>query len=245
MLLQTESHVVAKVLADQLVALEQGTGSDEVQWKDVAVHSCKILNASGKFLFVTASQLIGNADAVSHARDDGLQIVTVPDNIHAEVAGRKDVNGAPIRDLSVYQSEWNNSFKFKWVPVEKLRPNEREVYDQVGAIANLVGGLPRHVQDIRVSETMRQDFVSGCDALGLWDPETNCIVIRRDQLRSLDLFAGVLLHEIAHARSGHGDVTREFEDELTEIIGVTAAAAVLPNKNSLRRSFWGKGEPHT
>jgi hypothetical protein len=63
--------------------------------------------------------------------------------------------------------------------------------------------------------------------------------IRRDQLKSLDAFAGVLLHEIAHARSGCDDVTREFENELTELLGVAAAAAVsAPRKGERKRSFW-------
>lgn len=239
MLLQTESHAVAKVLADQLMAQEQGTGSDEVRWKDVAVHACKILSASGSYLFVKASQLIDNASAVNHARDDGLKIVTVPDNIHAEVAGAKDIAGAPIRDLGVYQTEWSNSFKFIWITPETMTASEREVFSMAATIAGLVGGLPTKVKAVRVSKTMRQDFVSGADALGLWDLETSSIVIRRDQLGALDSFAGVLLHEIAHARSGHDDVTREFENELTELLGVTAAAAVSkPEKQPQRRSFW-------
>lgn len=239
MLLQTGSQAVAKVLADQLMALEQGTGSDEVRWKDVAVHACKILSASGAYLFVTASQLMDNASAVNHARDDGLKIVTVPDNIHAEVTGAKDIEGAPIRDLGVYQSEWNNSFKFTWVTPDKMTDAEREVFSQAFAIAGLVGGVPTKVKEIRVSKTMRQEFVSGTDAVGLWDAETASIVIRRDQLKSLDAFAGVLLHEIAHARSGCDDVTREFENELTELLGVTAAAAVSASgKEERKRSFW-------
>ena len=71
MLLQTRSETVAKVLADQLVALQRGIGSDEIGWKDVAVHACKILNASGAYLFVTASQIMVNASAIDHARGTG------------------------------------------------------------------------------------------------------------------------------------------------------------------------------
>jgi hypothetical protein len=239
MLLQTESQVVAKVLADQLMALEQGTGSDEVRWKDVAVRACKILSASGAYLFVTASQIMDNASAVNHARDDGLKIVTVPDNIHIEISGTKDIDGAPIRDLGVYQSEWNNSFSFSWITLEKMTDAEREVFSKASAIAGLAGGLPTKVKEIRVSKTMRQDFLSGTDAVGLWDSGTASIVIRRDQLKSLDAFAGVLLHEIAHAKSGHDDVTREFENELTELLGFAAAAAVsTPEKPVHKSSFW-------
>jgi hypothetical protein len=239
MLLQTKSPAVAKALADQLRALEQGTGSDEVRWKDVAVHACKILSASGSYLFVTASQLIENVNAVDHARKDGHTIVTVPDNIHAEVAGAKDVDGAPIRDLSVYQAEWNSSFKFDWLPLEKMTQAERRIFSQAPAISGIVGGLPKHVKAVRISKTMRPDFISGTDAEGLWDPVTSSIVIRRDQLRSLAQFAGTLLHELAHARSGHDDVTREFENELTELLGTVAAAAVpVGRKVQGRRPFW-------
>jgi hypothetical protein len=240
MLLQTRSETVAKVLANQLVALERGMGSDEVNWKDVAVHACKILNASGQYLFVTASQLAEKASAIDHARSDGFQIVTVPDSIHAEVSGARDLTGTPIRDLGVYQAEWNSSFKFEWVPVESMTAQERAVFGQVTAIAGLIGGLPKHVRKVRVSQTMRQDFLSGVDALGLWDSQSSSIVIRRDQLRSLEHFAGTLLHEFAHARTGYDDVTREFEGELTTLLGVTAAAAinVMPSKPKAKRIFW-------
>ncbi|HTZ67386.1 MAG TPA: ATP-binding protein [Roseiarcus sp.] len=238
MLLQTKSEAVAKTLATELMALERGTGSDEVHWKDVAVHACKILNASGKYLFVTASQLTFNASAVDRARGDGLQIVTLPDNIHEEIAGAKDVDGAPIRDLTVYQDEWNSSFKFEWITPKEMTAAEREVFARAKEISGLVGGLPRHVKAIRVSRTMRPDFSTGTDALGLWDPETSSIVIRRDQLGSLRKFAGVLLHEVAHARGGHDDVTREFENDLTDLLGQTAAAAMSERARPEKRGFW-------
>ena len=226
MLLQTRSEKVARVLSDQLKCLERGMGSDEVQWKDVAVHACKILNASGNYLFVTASQLVTNANAIDHARSDGFQIVTIPDNIHGAVVAGQDVSGAPIRDLGVYQMEWNKSFKFDWVPAQSMTAEEHAVFAMADSIAGLVGGLPKHVRAVRISRTMRQDVLSGADALGLWDPESASIVIRRDQLKSLRGFAGTLLHEIAHARTGYTDVTREFEDALTTFLGSTAVAAV-------------------
>ncbi|HEV2303254.1 MAG TPA: ATP-binding protein [Stellaceae bacterium] len=240
MLLQTRSERVAKTLADELIALERGTASDEVNWKDVAVHACKILNASGRYLFVTASQLAVNANAVDHARGDGIQIVTVPESIHDEVAGARDLTGAPIRDLGVYQGEWNESFKFEWVPIQRMTVQERAVFAQIDTISALVGGVPRQVRAVRVSQTMRQDFLRGTDALGLWDPESASIVIRRDQLRCLELFAGTLLHELAHARTGHTDVTREFEDDLTTLLGITTAAAIkgTPGGPRVKRRFW-------
>ena len=185
MLLQAKSQDIAHILAEELRKLELGTASDEVGWKDVAVHACKILNASNDNVFVTASQLTLHASTVDHAKSDGLNVIVVPDTIYAELAGARDIAGAPIRDLSVYQSQWNDSFKFKWVPPDKLSASEREIFLSKDKLIALVGGLPEQVKDIRISQTMRMDFSTGNDALGLWDPATSSIVVRRDQLRTL------------------------------------------------------------
>jgi hypothetical protein len=42
----------------------------------------------------------------------------------------------------------------------------------------------------------------------------------------LDSYAGTLLHEIAHALSGYSDISGEFEDKLTELLGQIAVKAV-------------------
>ena len=54
---------------------------------------------------------------------------------------------------------------------------------------------------------------------GLWEPEKRWIIIKRTELAKLTSFAGTLLHEVTHAKTGFSDVSREFEDALTEIIG--------------------------
>jgi len=67
---------------------------------------------------------------------------------------------------------------------------------------------------------MRLDS-SFSEASGLWDG-TN-ITIKRDQLKDLKSYAGTLLHETPHAQSGASDVSREFENELTGIIGTISS----------------------
>lgn len=143
MLLQSRSPEVAHVLAAQLALIASGTAADEIAWKDIAVHACRILNAQGDILFVTSSQLMDNASAVDHARSDGLRIITIPESIRAEILGGQDVNGEPIRDLEVYQSEWNESFAFSWVSAPDLTAAERAVFDCALAIEALVGGSRR------------------------------------------------------------------------------------------------------
>jgi hypothetical protein len=222
MLLACKAAVVADTLAADLIKIEAGTNRDEVKWMDVAVHACQILNASKKVIFVTASELILHKGAIDDAQADGLNVVTVPENIKESLRGISDIKGNPVRDLSVYQTEWEESFEFTFVEPEKLSKAETAIFERRKAIADLVGGLPKSVREIKISETMRPDFLSGNEAEGLWDPASSSIIILRSQLDSLASFAGTLLHEIAHARSGYDDVTRDFENELTDMLGQVA-----------------------
>jgi hypothetical protein len=227
MLLSSNSGDVAETLADDLMRIEQGTSHDEVKtWSDVAVHACQILNASKKVVFVAAQQRTLASDAINHAMSDGYKVVTVPENIKERLHGIKDIRGRPVRDLDVYLREFADSFEFTFVERNKLSAAEREIFDMHGKIAKLVGGLPREVKEIKISETMRPDFASTCDAVGLWEPSNRRIIIKRSQLRVIEAFAGTLLHEITHAATGYEDVTREFESGLTTALGKAAARAV-------------------
>lgn len=223
MLLASSAATVADTLASDLVKIEAGTNHDEVKWMDVAVHACQILNSSTRTIFVTASDLVLQKAAIDHAQADGLKIVTVPENIRHSLRGVLDLKGNPVRDLSVYQTEWEKSFEFKFVNPENLSKTELEVFRRAREIAKLVGGLPNRVGKVKVSETMRPDFLSGNMTKGLWDPRSASIIILRSELKSLRGFAGTLLHEIAHARSGFDDVTRDFENELTNMLGLVSA----------------------
>jgi hypothetical protein len=227
MLLACKSSVVADTLAADLVQIEAGTNRDEVKWMDVAVHACQILNASKNVIFVTASELILYKGVIDDAQADGLNVVTIPENIKSSLHGIADLKGNPVRDLSVFQSEWEASFKFKFIAADKLSEAERVIFKRWKVIADLVGGLPKIVQEIKISETMRPDFISGNDAEGLWDPASSSIIILRSQLKSLSSFAGTLLHEIGHAKSGYDDVTRDFENELTDMLGKVAASTFV------------------
>jgi hypothetical protein len=64
------------------------------------------------------------------------------------------------------------------------------------------------------------------EASGVWESREGRIVVKRDQLASLDAFAGTLLHEVAHAVSGASDVSEAFEDALTSELGSVADRAL-------------------
>jgi hypothetical protein len=226
MLLESQSISIARTLAEELSKIQSGTHSDEVNWTEVAVHASKILNANENVLFVSSNQMLVHTDALDRALSDGIKIVVVPENIIQRIGGMSDLEGNPIRDLQTYEIQYQESFKFKYIEYNDLSQAERAIFDKRHEIVALDGPFPAKITAIFISETMQPDF-SGLDhTQGLWDPATGNIIIRRDQLRSLDLFAGTLLHEVAHARGGHSDVTRAFEVDLTSALGRVASRSI-------------------
>lgn len=230
MLLASRSDSVAEVLADDLTRIEEGASHDEVAWGEVAVHACQILNAARKVVFVTAGERTFWPDAIDSAISEGFQIVTIPDSIRSRLKGIRDMQGNFVRDLNIYQQEWAQSFEFKFVDEKNLSPGERAVFNLRHEIARVGGGMPRMVKEIKISETMRPDFGSSYEPVGLWESDRCRIIIRRSELGSISAFAGALLHEMTHASTGLLDVTRDFEGALTTTLGKVSVCALGPEK---------------
>lgn len=224
--LAASSEAVASELAEDLSRFETGRWHDEVQLVDVGVHACRVLNASGQVIFLTPAELSSARDFVDRARDDGYRVVVVPQNIRRKLSGLEDITGAPIVDLDRYRSQWNDSFQFSFVDPAELTADERAIFERTGAILDLVGGRPKQVRDILVSTTMRLGATGYAEAAGLWEPSEHRIVIKRDQLRSIESYAGTLLHEVAHATSGTADISAGFEEALTAELGDVAAGSI-------------------
>lgn len=220
-LLCCKDKSVAATLVDDLGHFETGTLHDELKWTDVSVHATRILNASSKVVFMTPSELMQASKYVDEAKKAGYQIVTVPENVRDKISGQIDMSGNPMQDLSQFKQNWNESFEFKFVHPSKLTPAERLVLDATPRILALIGGLPSNVKEIKISETMRMETYAFVEAAGLWDSPN--IIIKRTELRSLESYAGTLLHEIGHARSGASDISSEFEKSLTELLGKTGS----------------------
>jgi hypothetical protein len=219
-LLSCTGKSIAQVLVDDLKDFETGKLHDELKLSDVSVHAAKILNST-KVVFVTASELMEDGNYVDEAKKAGYQIVTVPENVRDKISGQTDLSGNPMQDLSQFKKVWNESFKFKFVSPNKLTSAERAVYETTPKIMALIGGQPRNVKAIKISETMRMETYTFVEAVGLWDSPN--IIIKRTQLKSLERYAATLLHEIAHALSGAPDISSEFERSLTELLGKTGS----------------------
>lgn len=231
-LLACKSSDVAKILADDLQNINYGTQHDELSWIDVQEHSVKILNQNEKVLFVSSTDIMLHPDMIEEAKASGHQIISIPENLKEKIKGGTDLSGKPIIDISQFTTTYNDSFSFDFVAIENLTPKEREVYDLTNDILNLIDGKPRIVRDIKISTTMRKDFFSEGETLGVWEPNTGSIIILRKMLNSIKDYAGTLIHEAIHAKSGMGDISRNFEHELTVAIGQVCEKALSKKQSS-------------
>jgi hypothetical protein len=219
-LLACSSPEVAKLLAEDLQNINRGTNHDELAWIDVQEHSVKILNKTGKYLFVTSFELMIHKDMIDEAENSGYEIIVVPENLRAKIKGGLDLSGNPIIDIGQFVNDYNDSFKFDFVEYENLKPNEKEVFDLTSKIFALIGGKPKVVKKVKISNTMRKEIRGSRKTVGIWDPMSKEIIILRDVLETVRGYAGTLIHEAVHAKFDLDDISREFESELTEIIGL-------------------------
>jgi hypothetical protein len=239
-LLSSSSEAVARSLVGDLRNFGIGTLHDEMKWTDVSVHASKIINANEKVLFLTDEEIMNGPKFIEEARTNGHQIITVPRAVKEKLSGQKDIEGNAIQDFDNFVSQWNDNFEFKFVAPEELSSHEKSLFDLTTRIADLVGGFPLGVKDVRISETMRPDTRCFSEALGLWTGSE--IIIKRTELSSLESYASTLLHELAHARSGEVDVSIGFEKELTLLLGMVANEAISKTVQiqSRKEGFWNR-----
>lgn len=230
-LLACKSTDVAKILADDLQNINYGTAHDELSWIDVQEHSVKILNQNEKVLFVSSTDIMLHPDMIEEAKASGLQIISIPENLKEKIRGGLDLSGKPIVDISQFVTTYNDSFSFEFVSIENLNKSEREIFDLTNDILNLIDGKPRTVRDIKISTTMRKNFFGQAETHGVWEPNTSSIIIHRPMLNSIKDYAGTLIHEAIHAKSGLGDISRNFESELTIAIGQVSEKALTKKKS--------------
>lgn len=221
-LLACDNTTVADALAEDLQNLERGTAHDELQWLDVQLHACRILNAHGRVVFVTSEQLQLGGSLITNARRDGYRVVVIPYTLASKLPTLQDIDGQPVRTLDVYRSEWNESFQFTFVSPDQLTLEEHTIYEQTKPLMRLLSPRITKVEEVLISETMRLNRYDNNEAVGVWEETEKRIVIKREQLRRRDLYAATLLHEYTHALSGADDETLEFEDGLTRALGVLA-----------------------
>lgn len=219
-LLNCNSEDVQQELIDDLKRYYAGTSHDELKWVDVQEYAVKLLNSREKVVFVTTDDMVNKTNLIDEINITGSNIIAIPTNLQEKISGQTDFSGEKIRDIHQFATERSENFEYKFVSYDNLSYSERQVYDKMQRLLNLIGGKPFNVRAIRISETMQKDLYTFLPAAGLWTGSE--IIIKRSELVSTRSFLGTFLHELAHATSGASDVSRSFEQQLTKYLGQLA-----------------------
>lgn len=222
------SEKIIDALVEDLQQFGSGNRHDELSWNDIAMHASIKMNQLHKdTTFVTTSDLQNKPSLIDEMQRSGYNPVVVPDNI---ISKMEDYNtGAKSGETLTTANQYIKDEKERFVPVEidinALTVYEKEVYNITDSILKLIGGKPKNVKKIVIVEKIYESELFN-ETLGLWIAGENKILIKRKQLKSLEQYAGTLLHECAHAISGADDVSRDFELKLTEIIGIVSSKLI-------------------
>lgn len=222
------SDVVIKKLVEDLQQFGSGNRHDELSWNDVAMYaSMKMSELNTETTFVTADDLKYKPSLIDNMRRSGYNPVVVPDNLinKMEDYNTGAVEGKTLTTARQYVKEEQSRFVPKVVDVNSLTADERKVYDKTEKILELIGGKPSNVKDIQIVDKIYESEIYN-ETVGLWISDEKRILIKRKQLGKLNNYAGTLLHECGHAISRAGDVSRDFEAEMTDIIGILASKLI-------------------
>ncbi len=218
-----KSRVVEDLLIDQVEKRATGEQCDEMAWIEISQMALNLMHQRHKVAYFTEQEIQLRPNILDNVRTDGYKVVIITEQQKSKLEAQVETGGPQVRTLEAYIQEYNASFEYKFVDVQRLTPEERRIYDFTPKILALVGLTPSRAPQIRISETMR---VTTDDTDGVWDSSIPAIVIKRSRLSSLVGYAATLLHEIGHATTGAVDATREFEHVLTDYLGRTSVAAI-------------------
>lgn len=216
-ILNSQSKEVAIILQEDMLRIDTGRLHDELKWIDVQEHAVKILNSDDKVLFVRTKEIINSPDLINHAKMNGLKIINISDALADKIRNQADLQGNPINDIYNFINECNSNFEYSFVDIENLSVLEKKIYSYTERLVSLMGcKIDDYMVKIADSLEKNCDFYQ---TKGVWDRTLNSIIIKRSELSSIRSYAEVLIHELIHAETGFSDVTRDFENVLSETIG--------------------------
>lgn len=222
-LLSTENNKVQSELIEQARNRYSGNLYDEFSWIEISQKAFNLLHNSQRVVFLTEEEIIHRPEIIDWAKRDRYEVITISGKEKDKLNSQMNLGGPEIRTSDVFIGEINDSFEYKFINHHELNKNEMVIYNSYQRISNLVD-LPKwQIPKLLISETMR---FTNDDTCGVWDSSLNAIIIKRTQLANEILFAGTVLHELAHKISGAPDCSRVFEDELTQFLGKVSARVI-------------------
>lgn len=214
---------VQAALVGEVQRRATGQSCDEMAWIEVSQKALTLMHERRNVAYLTEQELHAAPAMLDAAKRDGYEVVVITDHQKAKLTEQAASGGPQVRTLDAFVQQYNASFEYKFVESARLTQAEQAAFGRTNEIVSLLGLPPGRVPKVKVSETIRMSID---DAAGCWDSAQQVIVIKRTTLASLERYAAVLLHEIAHAMTGTVDATRDFENVLTDYLGKVAKAAL-------------------
>lgn len=214
-LLSSESESVSKKLLEDVDNLVKGNAKDESTWVDVTSYAIEILDKKDDCIFMTPDQRndLTNQE-VEILRENGKQLVLVPNTVMNKI-------GEKINTFDNVKEEYKKAFEYSFVDVGDLSYDEKRIFSLTEDIKRLfkAEGYKTDIP-VLVSEKIRIDFF-GEETNGVYERDLNGerIIIKRKILKDERRFCGTLAHELCHYQHGHEDNTRNFENDLTDVLG--------------------------
>lgn len=212
-LLEATNKDVVRTLSDNLESMSDGGQCDEIKWVDVAAHVVKELNDSDDTVFVTPDELANSSGSTTEIlQNSGKRIVFVPESVKKKAEQKSD---GEISTIQTVVQDYNESFNYSFINVEDLTELEKKNWGKISTLLEKLD-LSSWLGKCFISEKLKENQDN---AVGVWDPLEQKIIILRSQLWNMTNLFGTVLHEIIHASTGARDVSRYFECELTKMIG--------------------------
>lgn len=234
---QCKSESVLLTLMDDLKNTMSGTNCVESGWVDIANYAAVTLNKSNNVVFMTPYKRANLTNKeVEILNQSEKTLIMVTDNVYSKIE-------ETVNTFETIYKEYSDTFNYKFVSYESLTPAENKVFNLK---ENIISFLKRHNYkygaQIKISETIKVDKY-GMMTNGICIYEQNTIVVKRSVLKDESEYLGVLLHEFAHYQHRYPDNSRDFENELTKMLGYALFDNIEGMTNRSIKSifnFWKK-----
>lgn len=215
-LVSSKSESVLEILMDEFNK-DTSDLKVELTWNEVALHAIKHLNSSANYVFGTQTehhQLSGDLRDIVY---EGRKFIVIPQRLKEKISNELDSSGNEITTITTAIRQYNDGFTYTFIDPSELSKRRRIIFQLKGLVCNYLDA-DFYENRIMISKHLHLNE-SNRNTTGFYDVAKDIIVIKENQLESKEEFLGTLIHELVHAKTGFDDVTRDFETQLTMVIG--------------------------
>lgn len=218
--LNAKSEDVENALAKALRDKATVGAREELRWKKVTLLAVRIQNALQNTLFYQDDERVNYYSIFQEALEENYVAIPIDAGLMREVKKTRDIKGGVIVDMKEYMRRREQNLSFDPLPPEVLTEDERAVFAQTDAILTGIGGRPLNLRTVYIADKIgppKNGREKG--VLSFWDPQDGIIVLHRETLETIEKYAAALLEHVAAARSYAAPGSREYERELTRMLG--------------------------